>query len=158
MSARGVWFAYSGNPNLRLPFSAPPASRAARAVRSTSNRALRAPSSKVSPASVSSTPCLVRQKSGTPSSCSSFRICWLKAGCDRYIRPAARPKFASSATATKYLSCLSSIPGLIVLHVTRRSKRAYARLISRNHSISKAYGGRRKTYWTAAGAESRFGA
>jgi hypothetical protein len=65
------------------------------------------------PASVNSTWFLVRWKRETPSSRSSFRICWLKAGWDRYIRPAARLKFNSSATATKYLKFLRSIFGSV---------------------------------------------
>ncbi|HEY5178156.1 MAG TPA: hypothetical protein VIJ07_00010 [Dermatophilaceae bacterium] len=44
-----------------------------------------------------------------PSSCSSWRICALTPDWLIRTRSAARVKFASSATATKYSSCLSSI-------------------------------------------------
>ncbi len=39
---------------------------------------------------------------------SSCRICWLSDGCEVCSRAAARVKFSSSATATKYRRCRSS--------------------------------------------------
>jgi len=45
----------------------------------------------------------------SPSSASRRRICWLTAGWAIRSRSAARVKWASSATATKYARCRSSI-------------------------------------------------
>src|SRR4030081_1197074 len=49
-----------------------------------------------------------RSKSSTPSSASSCFIWMLSGGCAIFSRPAARVKLSSSATATKYRSCLIS--------------------------------------------------
>src|SRR5262249_28525560 len=64
---------------------------------------------KTFPACVSSTRRRSRENSLSPSSSSSVRICWLSGGCDKCSRAAARPKWSSSATATKYRRCLNSI-------------------------------------------------
>jgi len=53
------------------------------------------------PAAVSRTWRDERSNSGTPSSRSSRRTCWLTAGCTMCSRSAARPKLSSSATAAK---------------------------------------------------------
>ena len=50
-----------------------------------------------------------RSISSAPRSCSSCRICALTPDWLMCTRSAARVKLASSATATKYSSCLSSI-------------------------------------------------
>ncbi len=62
-----------------------------------------------SPASVSSTPRVSLWNSCTPSSCSSSLICWLKGGWPIPNRWAARVKWRSSAMASAYRKCLSSI-------------------------------------------------
>jgi hypothetical protein len=87
-------------------------SRALRAaIRATSAwcRTRRASSSSAVPASVRETLRCVRLNSRTPSSSSSLRTCSLTAGCATCRRSAARRKCSSSATATKYLKCRSSI-------------------------------------------------
>jgi hypothetical protein len=61
----------------------------------------RAPTSRVSPASVSLTSRLVRSNRLAPISCSSCRIATLSGGCAMFRRRAARLKLSSSATATK---------------------------------------------------------
>ena len=61
------------------------------------------------PTSVSRTAPGVRSNSSWPSSRSSRRTCALTPDCATWTRSAALVKFASSATATKYPSCLSSI-------------------------------------------------
>jgi len=71
------------------------------AIRSASISSLRLPSSRTSPAGVSSTCRLLRTNSGVPRVCSNLRICTLSDGCAMCSRDAARPKWSSSATATK---------------------------------------------------------
>src|SRR4029453_15897805 len=73
----------------------------------------RASSRSAAPAVVRATLRWLRLKSLTPSSCSSLRTCSLTAGCATCRRSAALRKCSSSATATKYLRCRSSTPGLL---------------------------------------------
>ncbi len=63
-----------------------------------------ASSSNCSPAAVSSVPRRSRSKTSAPRSCSRLRICRDSAGWAMCSRSAARPKWSSSATATKYRS------------------------------------------------------
>jgi len=77
----------------------------------------RASSSNCAPASVSSVPRESRANSRTPSSSSNERICLDNTGCAMCKRCAARPKFNSSATATKYLSLRMSRSGPFILRV-----------------------------------------
>ena len=76
---------------------------------STEARMARARGRKRSPAAVSSTLRVVRWNSTTPISASSALICWDSGGWAICSRSAARPKCASSATATKYWIRRSSI-------------------------------------------------
>src|SRR4051812_29167395 len=69
----------------------------------------RASVSSAAPASVIDTLLCVRFSNRTPSSSSSLRICSLTAGWATCSRSAARRKCSSSATATKYLRCRSSM-------------------------------------------------
>jgi hypothetical protein len=57
----------------------------------------------------SSTRRFVRTSNCTLSSRSRFRICWLREGWEVCSRVAACPKCSSSATATKYRRCRSSM-------------------------------------------------
>jgi len=66
-------------------------------------------SSSIDPAEVSSTLRVVRTNNTTPKSRSSSRIARDRGDCDMCNRVAARPKWSSSATATKYRSCRSSM-------------------------------------------------
>src|ERR1700733_14587822 len=69
----------------------------------------RASPRKTSPAAVSAIWRLERSKSLVPSSFSSLPTDADNADCTTWIRWAAREKFSSAATATKYSSCRSSI-------------------------------------------------
>src|SRR4051812_10774997 len=92
-----------------MPGSGAAARRASSTANSTSASALRARASSATPAGVSSTRRVVRTNSTSPSWRSSSRIARDSGDCDMCRRSAARPKCSSSATATKYRSCRSSI-------------------------------------------------
>src|SRR5580692_7657176 len=75
---------------------------------STSSRILTARSRNDSPCGVSLASRLVRSNRRSPSSSSSFLICWLKEGWETWHCSAAREKLRVRATATTYRSwCIS---------------------------------------------------
>src|SRR5215216_238594 len=92
-------------------------------------RTRRASTSRALPGSVSDTLRWVRSKSRTPSSASSLRICSLTAGCATNSRSAARRKWSSSATATKYLRCRSSMDGTVPAAVPMRHTASPDRIV-----------------------------
>ena len=63
----------------------------------------------VSPAGVSCTSWVLREKRENPSSVSSFCICLLRAGWDTYSTSAAREKFRYFTAVTNCLICVSVI-------------------------------------------------
>jgi hypothetical protein len=76
---------------------------------STRDSTFREASSSTVPAAVSRRPSRRRCSSGAPTISSSRRICWLSVGWVMNIRSAAWVKLPSSASATKYRRCRSSI-------------------------------------------------
>jgi hypothetical protein len=110
---RGPWRWPRRDPSLGRPAPAlvarPRAFRAASRATSACSSTRVASLSSAAPASVNETRRWLRSNSRTPSSCSSFRTCSLTAGCAICSRSAARRKCNSSATATKYLWCRSSM-------------------------------------------------
>ena len=76
-------------------------SPAAAVKRSTARSTSRASTSRRSPAGVNATCRLVRSNSSSPSACSSSRMRCDNGGVVTCSRAAARPKWRSSATATK---------------------------------------------------------
>lgn len=93
------WLDAPAKPMVTRPYSPRPAALAARTAVSRSSSTVRTGSRKDSPALVSRTERVLRSKSWTPSSFSSWRICWLSGGWAICSRLAARPKWSSSATA-----------------------------------------------------------
>ncbi len=91
------------------PRSSPVSSSVTSRIPETAASAARAYGSTASPTAVSRTARPDRSNSGSPSSRSSWRICALTPGWATCSRAAALVKPASSATATKYSSCRSSM-------------------------------------------------
>ncbi|MBB2966847.1 hypothetical protein FHX33_001579 [Leifsonia aquatica] len=112
-----------------------PSPRAASRIRSTASTAPRASRSTASPAAVNRTPCGSRSKSGAPSSRSSARMPADTVDWAANRRSAARVKFSSSATATRYsswrVSIQQSYPSMIRIDDIRWTR-------SRNESILRA--------------------
>src|SRR5262245_7984826 len=96
-------------PTASSPASSPRRVRTASLPAVAAASAARAEGRKDAPAGVRATPRGERSNRAVPSSRSIWAICWLMAGWATCARAAARVKFCSSATATTYLSCRSSI-------------------------------------------------
>ena len=88
-------------PSTSRPVCRPIRSSTALRAASTWRRIASAWGSSASPASVSRTGVRLRSKSGTPSSASSRRICWLSDGWATMFSSAARVKLRCRATETK---------------------------------------------------------
>ena len=96
-------------PTTIRPVSSPVTSSTAWRAAAAAASAARACGKAAAPAAVSVATRPDRSISGAPRSRSSWRICALTPDWLTWTRSAARVKLASSATATKYSSCLSSI-------------------------------------------------
>jgi hypothetical protein len=89
------------SPRRRAGAATPAARRVSRTASSADSSTLRAWRRRTSPAGVRSTPRLCLINRGAPTSRSTTLICWLSVGVETCSRVAARPKWSSSATATK---------------------------------------------------------
>src|SRR5580692_2904327 len=106
-------------PTTTCPASPRHARCASLAALSAEATAARACGAKASPATVRADPVRVRANSSTPSAASSTCICADNGGCWMPSAAAARVKLPCSATARKYLRCLSSIHASLVLAEAR---------------------------------------
>src|ERR1700733_4257204 len=114
-------------PTSSLPNSPSPASRTTEYAVSRRSSTARASVTNCRPASVRWTDCRSRSNSATPSSSSSFLICWLSGGCAMPSCAAARLKCSESATARKYRSRLSCIvPAVPLLQPVRLARARFA--------------------------------